>query len=655
MHAQRSDPYLEMNGVRLRYRDEGRGRAVLLVHGWTLDLDMWGEQAAALAAEFRVVRLDRRGFGLSSGLPSPAGDQADVLALCEHLGLDSVALVGMSQGAGVVLEFARSHPRMISCIVLDGPPQLAALDGLGSPDIPYTYYRELAQTHGVEAFRREWSGHALARLRTPNPETRALLARMIARYRGGDLSDREALAGGPQSPGFESVDRPVLVINGEFDLESRKRFARQLSELLPEVEHAEIPDAGHLCNLTIRAPIPRRCGDFSSGTHFLPSLTEVCPMRGREDISMKLLPTTIVGSYPQPEWLIDRARLAGRFPPRVRARELWRVAPEFLQEAQDDATIMAIKAQEDAGIDIVTDGEMRRESYSNRFATALEGVDIDNPGHGARPERSPQSGPASGRDNPAQTRRGSRGCEVLAAAHHRSIKISIPGPFTMAQQAQIDFYGGSREAAAMDYATALNEEIRDLFSAGADVVQVDEPYMQARPEQARVWGLRALNRASGRHRRHDRGTYLLRLCRHHSYAAQRLFVPARAAAVLVPSDLDRDGAVKARLLGACLLGGQENHARRDRLIGHAGRNSGTGGQPYSPGAPVRRRSKHHRVHRLRYEVSAAGRRGRQDEGHGRGCSHRAQGACGWIVSRRSAQPRCRVGSLERRRRADQVT
>ena len=250
MHAHRLDPYLEINGVHLRYRDEGRGRAVLLIHGWTLDLDMWGEQAAALASEFRVVRLDRRGFGLSSGLPSPAGDQADLLALCEHLGLDSVALVGMSQGAGVVLEFARSYPQMISCIVLDGPPQLAAPDAtFGSPDIPYMHYRELAQTQGIEAFRREWSGHALARLRTPNPDARALLAHMIARYRGGDLIDREAPAAGRKFAGFGSVHNPVLVINGEFDLESRKRFARQLSGLLRRIEYAEISDAGHLCNL----------------------------------------------------------------------------------------------------------------------------------------------------------------------------------------------------------------------------------------------------------------------------------------------------------------------------------------------------------------------------------------------------------------------
>jgi 5-methyltetrahydropteroyltriglutamate--homocysteine methyltransferase len=210
---------------------------------------------------------------------------------------------------------------------------------------------------------------------------------------------------------------------------------------------------------------------------------------------MKLLPTTIVGSYPQPEWLIDRAKLAGRFPPRVRAKELWRIAPEFLEEAQDDATIMAIKAQEDAGLDIITDGEMRRESYSNRFATALEGVDIDNPGTAL--DRSGHPNPVPRVVGTIRRRHAVEVEDVKFLRRHttRPIKISIPGPFTMAQQAQVDFYGGSREAAAMDYAVALNEEVRDLFAAGADVVQIDEPYMQARPEEARAWGQRALNRA----------------------------------------------------------------------------------------------------------------------------------------------------------------
>ncbi len=207
-----------------------------------------------------------------------------------------------------------------------------------------------------------------------------------------------------------------------------------------------------------------------------------------------LFPTTLVGSYPQPEWLIDRAKLAGRFPPRVRARELWRIPDAFLAAAQDDATLLAIKAQEDAGLDIITDGEIRRESYSNRFATALEGVDLDNPGSALD---------RSGHPNPVPRIVGRirrvHAVEVedvrfLRAHTKKPIKITVPGPFTMSQQAQNEFYATDEEA-ALDYAAAVNEEITDLFAAGADIVQVDEPYMQARPEKARQFGLHALNRA----------------------------------------------------------------------------------------------------------------------------------------------------------------
>jgi 5-methyltetrahydropteroyltriglutamate--homocysteine methyltransferase len=208
-----------------------------------------------------------------------------------------------------------------------------------------------------------------------------------------------------------------------------------------------------------------------------------------------LFPTTLVGSYPQPEWLIDRARLAGRFPPRVRALELWRVPQPFLAQAQDDATLVAIKAQEDAGLDIITDGEIRRESYSNLFATALEGVDLDNPGTAL--DRSGHPNPVPRVIGKIRRRHavGLRDLDFLRSNTNRRIKVTVPGAFTMAQQAQIDYYGGSREHAAMDYAAALNEEIRDLFNAGADVVQIDEPYMQARPEEARAFGLAVLNRA----------------------------------------------------------------------------------------------------------------------------------------------------------------
>src|SRR5258707_9505840 len=207
-----------------------------------------------------------------------------------------------------------------------------------------------------------------------------------------------------------------------------------------------------------------------------------------------LFPTTLVGSCPQPEWLIDRQRLAARFPPRVRARELWRVPAPYLAEAQEDATLMAIKAQEDAGLDIITDGEIRRESSSNRFATALEGVDIDNPGtafdRSGHPNPVPRITGKVRRKHPVEV----RDVEFLRKNTERMIKMTVPGPFTMSQQAQNDFYP-SEEELALDYAAAVNEEIKDLFAAGADVVQIDEPYLQARPEKARKYGVTALKRA----------------------------------------------------------------------------------------------------------------------------------------------------------------
>src|SRR5215469_15412985 len=176
---------------------------------------------------------------------------------------------------------------------------------------------------------------------------------------------------------------------------------------------------------------------------------------------LPLLPTSLVGSYPQPEWLIDRKRLAGRFPPRVRALELWRIAPEYLQEAQDDATLLAIRAQEDAGLDIISDGEIRRESYSNLFATALEGVDIDNPGTALDRSGHPNPVPRVVGTIRRKHAVGVRDLQFLLAHTDRRVKVTVPGPFTMAQQAQIDHYGGDRRLAALDYAVAVNAEIRD--------------------------------------------------------------------------------------------------------------------------------------------------------------------------------------------------
>jgi 5-methyltetrahydropteroyltriglutamate--homocysteine methyltransferase len=207
-----------------------------------------------------------------------------------------------------------------------------------------------------------------------------------------------------------------------------------------------------------------------------------------------MLPVSLVGSYPQPDWLIDLAKLAKQMPPRVRAQELWRIAPPFLEQAQDDATILAIRDQERAGLDIITDGEIRRESYSNRFATALDGVDLDRPGttinRSGRPIEVPRVVGRIRRRHPVEV----RDAQFLRANTDRTIKMTVPGPFTMAQQCQDDFYG-DEERLALDYAAAVNEEIRDLFAAGVDIVQIDEPWMQARPEKARRYGLNALNRA----------------------------------------------------------------------------------------------------------------------------------------------------------------
>jgi 5-methyltetrahydropteroyltriglutamate--homocysteine methyltransferase len=207
-----------------------------------------------------------------------------------------------------------------------------------------------------------------------------------------------------------------------------------------------------------------------------------------------LFPTTLVGSYPQPDWLIDRAKLASRLPPRVRAKELWRIPEAYLDEAQRDATLIAIRAQEEAGLDIITDGEIRRESYSNRFATALDGVDIDNPG--VAMDRTGHPNPVPRIVGPIRRRHPVEVEDVrfLRANTRRLVKMTVPGPFTMTQQAQNDYYP-DEESAALAYAEAVNGEIRDLFAAGADIVQIDEPYMQARPEKARQYGLAALNRA----------------------------------------------------------------------------------------------------------------------------------------------------------------
>ena len=223
--------------------------------------------------------------------------------------------------------------------------------------------------------------------------------------------------------------------------------------------------------------------------------------------SLPLFPTSLVGSYPQPDWLIDKQKLKGRFPPRTRAAELWRIPAENLSEALQDATRLAVSDQVAAGLDIITDGEACRESYSNHFATALDGVDIDNPGEAL--DRSGEPVPVPRITGPIKRRHAISVDEVKALKQltDRPIKFTVPGPFTMAQQAQNDFYPDLREA-ALAYAEAVREEVEDLFEAGADIIQLDEPYMQARPEAAEAYGIEALNAAL----RGNAGTTCVHIC-----------------------------------------------------------------------------------------------------------------------------------------------
>ena len=338
----------------------------------------------------------------------------------------------------------------------------------------------------------------------------------------------------------------------------------------------------------------------------------------------RLLPTTLVGSYPQPDWLIDRDKLSHQTPPRVRATELWRVAPDWLEQAQDDATILAIRDQERAGLDIVTDGEMRRESYSNRFATALDGIDLDNPGstisRSGMPIPVPRVVGKIRRAHPVEV----RDVKFLRANTDRTIKMTVPGPFTMAQQAQDDFYR-DEEAMALDYAAAVNAEIKDLFAAGADVVQIDEPWMQARPEKARQYGIKALNAALAG----VTGTIAVHIC--FGYAQTVKQKPTgysflrRVRAVGRRPGVGRDRAAEARLRAARELE-QDHHPGRDRPRRHDGRDAADRGGAHPPRAAARAGGADHRRARLRHEVPAARCRVREAAGDGRGRADRARGA-----------------------------
>lgn len=257
-HTASPDRYLSVGGTRLRYRDEGQGPALLLVHGWTLDLEMWQAQVAAWRDVFRIVRLDRRGHGLSGARTEPGGDAADLLALCRHLGLERVALLGMSQGVRAALAVAAAAPAGVAALILDGPPELAH----SSPedDVPLARYRALLRAQGIEALRREWARHPLVQLQHPDAASHAQLASMIGRYRGEDLH----LAGEAEAAAvrLESLDMPTLVLSGEHDLAGRVRAADRLCARLPRGERAVIARAGHLASLDNPRDYNDRCRAF---------------------------------------------------------------------------------------------------------------------------------------------------------------------------------------------------------------------------------------------------------------------------------------------------------------------------------------------------------------------------------------------------------
>jgi pimeloyl-ACP methyl ester carboxylesterase len=277
MTARTADPFLELGGARLRFRDEGAGDAVLLIHGWALDLDMWAPQVAALASRYRVIRFDRRGFGLSSGAPSIERDVQDLEEVLDRLSVHRLAVLGMSQGARIALRAALAGPQPVACVVLDGPPNLlekgpsegplnpprrARAGKAGAPptrlldtsedsgDIPLDRYRALARRAGVAAVRREWARQPLAQLRTRDARTRAQLARMIGRYPGRDLRRRDADSLAPvASHRLRALSAPVLVVGGACDSEARRAAADELAAAIPGARRLLVPDAGHFPNL----------------------------------------------------------------------------------------------------------------------------------------------------------------------------------------------------------------------------------------------------------------------------------------------------------------------------------------------------------------------------------------------------------------------
>ena len=344
----------------------------------------------------------------------------------------------------------------------------------------------------------------------------------------------------------------------------------------------------------------------------------------------QLLPTTVVGSYPQPDWLVDEKVLKSQTVPRVRLKEMWRVAKPFLEQAQDDATLIAIRDMERAGIDIITDGEMRRESYSNRFATALEGIDIDTPAivknRAGVDTVMPRVVGKVRRAAPVEV----RDMEFLRRNTDRKAKITLPGPFTMTQQAKNEFYKDQEEL-AMDFAVAVNEEARDLQKAGADVIQLDEPWLRNDPDAAKRFAVKAINRAL----EGITVPTVVHLCFGYAFLVSNkptlVFLSVRACRLQGAADLDRVGAAEDRSRRAEGSVGQEDHARRDQSRRPDRGAARAGRRAHPRGTETCLARSPHPGARLRHEVSGARSRVREAQGAGRrrgDCAERTDLAVG---------------------------
>jgi pimeloyl-ACP methyl ester carboxylesterase len=260
------DELVEVRGARLRVRAAGEGPAVLLVHGWAIDLDMWTPQFAALADRYRLIAFDRRGFGYSSGTAGIDHDLADIEQLLEKLDLDSIAIVGMSQGARVALRWALYSPRATRCLILDGPPRDILAVGRPEGEITLAAYRELVREQGIDAFRRQWLQHPLMRLYTNEPRAHALLREMVGRYPGHDLLGDEA-AQLPSIGSVQRLDLPILIVNGEHDTATRIGAGAELARALPHAQLAIIPGAGHLSNLDNPSAYNQALDQFLTASH----------------------------------------------------------------------------------------------------------------------------------------------------------------------------------------------------------------------------------------------------------------------------------------------------------------------------------------------------------------------------------------------------